>query len=419
MFKKSRKRIVASIMSILVLLWVGTLGVIYASSYYEMKKQNEQMLQTHAQMYALPPSLEQMMPSGRPKPGDGHGGKPGFDPESPKFQLSTFYTVAVSYDGEILDIANDISSVYSNDALAQMAQDIIAGGVHTGTLENLTFHKTDKNGYMLIVFMDNTVINESAMTLLRYTLIFGGAALVLFFFLSVYLARRIVAPLEESYQKQKQFISDAGHELKTPVSVVNANAELLSRELGENQWLQNIQYENQRMGLLVTQLLELARTENITPQTERLDFSRLVAGEALPFESVAFEKGLMLNSDIAGGISVDGSSTQLKQLTSILLDNAICHSKPGGEVRLTLTKEHRIAVLAIANPGDAIPAEHREQIFERFYRVDAARNGDDKHYGLGLAIAKAIVTAHHGHIQVLCHDGLVEFRASIPAAKEK
>ena len=419
MFKKSRRKIVAAIMSVLMLLWVGTLGIIYASSYFEMKKQNEQMLLAHAQMYNLPNAFDQMMPPNGPRPDGNPGFKPGFDPESPKFQLSTFYSVAVSYKGEILEIKNDSPTVYSGDDLAQMAKDIIIDGKSTGTKYNLTFLKTDKNGYVLVVFMDNTVVNESAMTLFRYTLIFGGVALVVFFFLSRFLAKKIVAPLEESYQKQRQFISDAGHELKTPVSVVSANAELLSRELGDNQWLQNIQYENERMGLLVGQLLDLARTENITPQMEHIDLSRLVAGEMLPFESVAFEKGLVLNSNITNGIAVEGNSTQLKQLTSILLDNAIRHSKPDGEVRLTLTKDHGIAEISVINKGDEIPTEYRERIFERFYRMDTARNGEDKHYGLGLAIAKAIVNAHHGHIEVLCYNGLVEFRASIPTAKEK
>ncbi len=419
MFKKSRRKIVAAIMFVLMLLWVGTLGIIYASSYFEMKKQNEQMLLAHAQMYNLPNAFDQMMPPNGPRPDGNPGFKPGFDPESPKFQLSTFYSVAVSDKGEILEIKNDSPTVYASDDLARMAKDIIKDGKRTGTKDNLTFLKTDKNGYILVVFMDNTVVNESAVTLFRYTLIFGGVALVVFFFLSVFLARKIVAPLEESYQKQRQFISDAGHELKTPVSVVSANAELLSRQIGDNQWLQNIQYENERMGLLVGQLLDLARTENVTPQMEHIDFSRLVAGEMLPFESVAFEKGLVLNSNITNGITVEGNSTQLKQLTSILLDNAIRHSKPDSEVRLTLTKDHGITELSVINMGDEIPAEHRERIFERFYRVDTARNGEDQHYGLGLAIAKAIVDAHHGHIEVHCYNGLVEFRASIPATKEK
>lgn len=416
MFKQSRRKIVAAIMSILVVLWVGTLGIIYASSYFEMKNQNEQMLQTHAQMYVLPPHFEGM---GRPIPGGDHGFKPGFDPEAPKFQLSTFYTVAISYDGKVLEIKNDPATVYSDDALEQMAKNIIEEGKSTGTLDNLTFLKTDKNGYILVAFMDNTVVNESAMTLFRYTLIFGGVALVVFFFLARFLAKKIVAPLEESYQKQRQFISDAGHELKTPVSVVSANAELLARQIGDNQWLQNIQYENERMGMLVGQLLDLARTENVTPQMEHIDFSRLVAGEALPFESVAFEKELALNTAITSGIAVEGNGAQLKQLTSILLDNAIRHSKPAGEVRLTLTGDHGIAELSIINTGDEIPTEHRDKIFERFYRMDPSRNGEDKHYGLGLAIAKAVVTAHHGHIEVLCYNGLVEFRVNLPISREK
>lgn len=413
MFKKSRKKIVAAIMSILVHLWVGTLGVIYASSYFEMKNQNEQMLQAHAEMYTLPQSFEQMMPPGRPMPGGNHGGKPGFDPESPKFQLSTFYTVAISYDGELLEIKNEPPTVHTNDDLERLARRIIENREDTGKEDNLTFLKTDKNGYILVAFIDNTVVNESAMTLFRYTLIFGGVALVLFFFLSVFLAKKIVDPLEESYQKQKQFISDAGHELKTPVSVVSANAELLSREIGDNQWLANIQYENKRMGMLVGQLLDLARTENITPQMEHIDLSRLVAGDMLPFESVAYENGLVLNSQIADGITVLGNSTQISQLVSILIDNAIQHCQNGKEVFVSLTHTRSTAVLSVVNDGEPISQEQMAQLFERFYRADEARNGEE-HYGLGLAIAKAIVEAHHGKIEVTCYDGKVCFTARLP-----
>lgn len=415
MFKKSRRKIVAAIMSVLALLWVGTLGVIYASSYFEMSKQNREMLQAHAEMYSLPSTFSEIIPPNRPKPDGNHSAKPGFDPQSPMFRLSNFYTVAVSYDGDIIEIRNEPPTVHTNDELKALAQSIIQSKKNNGTQDNLAFCKTDKGGYTLVAFMDNTVINQSAVTLFRYTLIFGGAALVLFFFLSVYLAKKIVNPLEESYRKQKQFISDAGHELKTPVSVVSANAELLSREIGDNQWLQNIQYENERMGTLVGQLLDLARTENVTPQTERIDFSHLVAGEALPFESVAFEKGLNLNTNIASDIGVVGNSAQLKQIVSILLDNAIRHSKGGEEVWLTLTKEHGFAKLSVTNKGDEIPAEQREHIFERFYRVDTARNSEDKHYGLGLAIAKAITVSHKGHIEAQCFDGFVEFRVRFPA----
>ena len=422
MFKKTRRKIVAAIMSVLVLLWAGTLGVIYSSSYFEMKQQNEQMLQTHAEMYVLlqdpgdepHPDLPKPDEKVDGKPDGKHGSKPKFDSGSPMFQLSSFYTVALSYEGEVLEIRNKPPTVYTDAYLEQLAGSILDEGSETGEKGNLLFYQADKSEYRLVVFMDHTVVHENSITLLRYTLIFGSVALVLFFFVSVYLAKKIVTPLEESDQKQRQFISDAGHELKTPVSVISANAELLGREIGDNRWLQNIQHENERMGILVTQLLDLARTESATPQPERLDFSRLVAGEVLPFESVAFEKGLTLYTDISAGIAVEGNSTQLKQLVSILLDNAIRHNKESGKVDLTLMKERNFAVLSVVNTGDEIPPQQREQIFERFYRVDTIRNSDDHHYGLGLAIAKAIVNAHHGHIAVHCGQGLVEFRVNFP-----
>lgn len=417
MFEKSRRRIVAVIMIILALLWVGTLGVIYASSYFEMSAQNERMLKAHAERYGLSESFEEMLPPSMPFPEGTPAFGEGFT-DSPMFQLSTFYTVAFSYEGEVLEIKNDPPTVHSNSELEVLAREIVQSRKTHGAKENLAFYQTDKGGYILVAFMDNTVINEGALTLFRYTLIFGAVALVLFFFLSVYLARRIVRPLEESYRKQKQFISDAGHELKTPISVVSANADLLAREVGESQWLQNIQYENERMGVLVGQLLDLARTENVRPQMSHIDFSRLVDGEALPFESVAFEKGLALYTNIAENVGLVGNSVQLKQLVAILLDNAIRHSKEQGAVWLTLTKEHGNAKLSVVNRGEAIPEEHRAKIFERFYRVDTARNSGENHYGLGLAIAKAIATAHKGQIEVYCFDGYVEFQAKIPSCNE-
>ena len=393
-------------MSILVLLWVGTLGVIYASSYFEMSRQNRDMLRAHSQMYVLTQSMSEPVLPDRPFPNFS---------QSPMFQLSTFYTVAMSYDGQVLEIKNEPPTVHTDGDLESLAQKIIESGKTDGTKDNLAFYKTDKNGYTLVTFKDNTVINEGAMMLFRYTLIFGAVALVLFFFLSVLLAKKIVNPLEQSFEKQKQFISDAGHELKTPISVVSANAELLSREIGNNTWLANIQYENERMATLIAQLLQLARTENAVPLMESVDFGRLIASEALPFESVAFEKGLVIKSSIADGVGVVGNVTQLKQIVSILLDNAIRHSKDGREIQLILTKEHGFARLTVINSGDEIPKYHRERIFERFYRVDAARGGDDRHYGLGLSIAKSIVNSHKGSIDVSCRDGLVIFKVQLPA----
>lgn len=412
MFKKSRRKIVASIMSVLVALWVGTLAVIYSCSYFEMEKQNRGMLREHAFRYALS-QPEVVPPPAKPKP---EFGNPRYS-DMPLFWLSTFYTVAMTYEGEIIEIRNPQQKLHSNEELESLAGEILSGGTTAGVKNNLVYYVLDKGGYMLFTFKDNTVINESMNTLFRYTLIFGGAAIAVLFFLAVYLAKRIVMPLEESYRKQRQFISDAGHELKTPIAVVNANAELLSREYGENQWVCNIQYENGRMGALVGQLLELARTENVSAPKERLDFSRLVTGEALPFESAAFEKELKFHYNIEESLYVFGNGNQLKQVVSVLLDNAVSHSERGGEISCSLKRERNLVKLSVINKGEEIPPEQMENLFERFYRRDRARNSQGGHYGLGLAIAKAVVTAQGGDIKAVCRDGKVKFVVSLPYKK--
>lgn len=412
MFKKSRRKIVASIMSVLVALWVGTLGIIYSCSYFEMEKQNREMLKEHAIRYALS-QPDAVPPPAKPRPDFIN---PRYS-DMPLFQLSTFYTVALTYEGEIIEIRNPQEKLHSNEELTDLAGEILSGGKTTGVKNNLVYYVLDKGGYMLFAFKDNTVVNESMNTLFRYTLIFGGLAIAALYFLAVYLAKRIVTPLEESYKKQRQFISDAGHELKTPIAVVNANAELLLREYGENQWISNIRYESGRMGVLVGQLLELARTENVSAPKERLDFSRLVTGEALPFESAAYEKELKFSCDIEESLYVYGNGNQLKQLVSILLDNGVSHSERGGEITLTLRKEGKFVKLSVANPGEEIPPEQMENLFERFYRRDKARNSEGGHYGLGLAIAKAAAIAQGGDIQAFCRDGKIVFVVSLPLKK--
>jgi len=428
MFKQSRRKIVVSIMSILVFIWIVTLCAIYIFSYYEVTTQNREMLKAHLTQYKLNMSwgddISEMFSDGNMDEMNDMPSFPGmpsqptpYFQDKPTFKLSTFYSVAISYNGEIIEIRNHDEGVYTDTELIELSTKLLEGKKNSGVKSNLLFSIVDKGGYILIGFMDNTIVQEGMMTLFRYTLIFGAVVMVALYFVARYLARKIVEPLEESYQKQKQFISDAGHELKTPISVVNANAELLKRELGENQWLSNIQYENERMGNLIAQLLELARTENVSPILEKIDFSHLVKGEVLPFETVAFENNLVLNSQIADGIYVEGDSMQLKQLVGILVDNAIRHGAGRGEIELLLGEEKHVTKLSLINAGDAIPPEQREKLFERFYRMDDVRNSKENHYGLGLAIAKAIVTTHKGKIDVQCYDGKVEFIVTLPLSK--
>ncbi|MCC8073180.1 MAG: HAMP domain-containing histidine kinase [Clostridiales bacterium] len=428
MFKKTRIRIVAVIMLVLTVIFLGTLAIIFASSYIEGAKSNNEKMERYATLFSLESQPGSDIPDINEKPNDSNdkiSNEPENEPEhfpdeeSLSFQLTTFYSVALDDDGNALAIDTGQSQIYSKETLSSFAQSITDSGKSNGTNENLLYSTYDKDSYTLVVFMDNTLMSESFSTLFRYTLIFGSLALILIFFIAVYLARCIVKPLEKSYKIQKQFISDAGHELKTPVSVVSANLELLEREIGQNKWLDNVRYENEHMGILVGQLLELARTENVAVDFETVDLSRLVNGEALTLESVAFEKEIKLNTDIDDSLYVFGNTTQLKQLVTILIDNALQHSTVGKEISIALKEQHSNIKLSVINDGDEIPIEQRESLFDRFYRVDDSRNNIDneKHYGLGLAIAKAIVTAHKGKISVLCYDGKIEFSVIIPIKK--
>ena len=421
MFRKSKRKIVAAIMAVLILLLAGTFGIIYLASYADMTKENRELLKEYVASYSLMDETDGLKP-GKEEPGRtaetedarGKGGSDRHPQPPPALELSTFYSVAVSLEGEILKVDTADVAALDQEDLVQLALEIIEKGNSSGVERNLIYRMEEKKDYILVAFLDNTLMLKKAGTLIEYTWIFGGITLVALFFLARFLAEKIVAPLEESYQRQKQFISDAGHELKTPVAVVNANVELLGRQIGENQWLANIRYENERMSALILQLLELAKTENVTPPMERVDYGHLVCGEALPFESVAYEKGIRLVTDIEEDICVWGNPGQLKQLVSILTDNAIRHSRRGNCVRLTVKKEKNSAILSVKNQGEEIPPEQRKHLFERFYRTDTARSGEDGHYGLGLAIAKAICTAHKGSIGVCCHQQEVEFTAKLP-----
>ena len=422
MFKQSRKKIILAIMGSLVLLFAITLSVIMLASYREIRQENMEMLKRHVELYYLAGETggPADLPPEAPMNGfDGHAPAPREKPpldQKPDYQLSTFYSVAFGDNETVIAVDNGEKEVYSEEELIGIAREILTGNNTSGRSGALTYIVEHRPDYTLVAFMDNTVSESGLRTLLHNVLIIGSTAILLMFFISLYLASRIIRPLEENDRKQRRFISDASHELKTPVAVISTNAELLSREIGENEWLSNIRYENERMGGLVTQLLDLSRAENAEAPVEQVDFSRIVTGETLALETLAFDCGRTFRADIEDDIILAGNRTQLTQLVSILLDNAIRHAT-GNEIGISLKRQGHHAVLDVINDGDEIPPDKQEHLFDRFYRVDEARNSEERHYGLGLSIAKAVTEKHGGIIDVSCKDGKVRFTVSIPIKK--
>ena len=418
MFSRTRRRIVAAIMAALILFLLTTLLVIYLSSYRSIRRQNAEMLERHADMYLLEGGrggdlTEQPPPLEEPRKNDPREERQG----EPSFRLYTYYSVEFAADGTVQRVEEGNSGLYSREELIALARQAMEKGEDQGVLSGLTYTLRRTDQLTLVAFVDNAVTDRNMQTLLWNMLVTGGIAVAVIFVIALSLAKVIVKPLEENDRRQRQFVSDAGHELKTPIAVINANTELLAREIPDNEWLNNIQYENGKMGTLVIQLLDLSRAENARVPFERVDLSRLVTGEALPFETVAFEKGLTVVSDIREEVFVEGNATQLRQLTGILLDNALRYAQGDPEIRLTLKAERHAAHLSVSNAGDPIPPEKQARLFERFYRADEARTEEGNHYGLGLAIAKAIAEGHRGSIALSCGNGRVEFTVTLPLQK--
>ncbi len=417
-FQRSRRQIVTVVMTAFVLLFVVTLLLIYFLSYQELYRENQNMLEMYIEQYQENgnPSQAQHAPEapqedGRPE----ENALP--DQDSTRFLLSSFYSVALDESGDLLSIDLGSGTLYTESQLSETAEYLLDTNKSQGTYGNFVYCIDQEDTYTLVVLMDNTLISDSFTTLFRYALLLGIIMVVVLFLCATALARWIIRPLEESDRRQRQFLSDAGHELKTPGSVVETTAELLEREIGANKWLHNIRSESKRMADLVSELLSLVRIERETPQMEPLNFSRLVLGGVLPFESVAFEQDRELDYQIDKDITIPGNASQLSQLVSILMDNALSHGTGVGNITIKLQQEKTDAVLTISNPG-FIPEQDRAEIFVRFFRSDANRS-DTGHYGLGLTIAKNIVAAHQGDIRVSCSGGRVFFVVSLPAREPK
>ena len=276
-----------------------------------------------------------------------------------------------------------------------------------------------------IAFVSDTSIRTSMRSLTLTSLMVGGAALALLFGICLFLADWALRPVKRVWNQQRQFISDASHELKTPLTVILANLSILSRHGGEtvdsqHKWISSTEDEAQRMKGLVEDLLTLARLDEAgqtapMPVMSDVDLSDAVTGELLTFEPVAFERGVELESDVAPGVTVRGDAAKLKQLTAILIDNACKYVDEGGVVEVTLSETGKYAKLAVRNTGAPIAPEDLPHVFDRFYRADKVRTSGAGGHGLGLAIARAIAEEHRGTLTVAStQEAGTTFTATLP-----
>ena len=340
------------------------------------------------------------------------------DENSPELRYeSRFFSVMLSIDGTVTNTRTDrISAVDSEDA-AMMAKEIYASGSVVGFKGDYRYRKTisPKNDTILIIFYDCGRSLSNARTFLITSVGISLICLLLVYILITLFSKAVIRPTAEAYEKQKQFITDAGHELKTPLAIINADADVLEMELdcdpeagATNEWLEDIRKQTARLTELTGNLIYLAKTEEGTKDAFTfVDFpvSDVVAQEAESFKGPAQAAGKNIDIKIEENLSMNGDQKAVRQLVDIFMDNAIKYSPDGGTISVKLKKTGRYIGLSVTNSTKTpVTKENTKHMFDRFYRTDASRNSDTGGYGIGLSIAKSIVEAHKGKITANSQD---------------
>lgn len=332
-----------------------------------------------------------------------------FSEEKNERYIEGVYKIDVN-NNNVISKSDDVT-----DEIRNYAIEVSKRNSDEGYIGNYIYkvRKIGINGKEVTLIESESTIKELKTTII-IAIVMGALGLVIIYIIAKKISKTIVKPVADSFEKQKQFVSDASHELKTPLAVIEANADVLQDKVGDNKWISYIQNEVQSMNKLVNDLLVLARMENTnTINSQKFNLSKEVQMSVSVFESMIYEKKIELETNINDGLEFNGDKEDIKHIISILLDNAIKHTKENGKIIVNTLKEKGNVKIEVKNQGEPIPEEEREKIFERFYRVDKARNRNEKRYGLGLSIAKGIVEKYKGTIEANSKDGFTSFIVKI------
>lgn len=393
MIRKLRLKFVAVCMAMVTAVLAAVCFAIFAALQGNVEDLSRQVLHRVIQENALPGGQ-------KPEVGVEIGGDK---------LLLPYFTVSVWPAGGGTYTAYVTGGTYSGledtAELAAILEDCLNQGPPEGVVASygLRYLRRDNGLYQRVAFVDMSMESRLLREMMGPSLVIALAAFLLLLGVSVILARWATNPVERAWSQQRQFLSDASHELKTPLTVILSNAELLSAlplETRPARWTDNILSESRQMKRLVEEMLTLARADNLSqpPVLAEVSLSDLAEDCALAFEPVAFEAGKPLEYHVAEGVLVLGDGDKLRRLASILLDNAVKYGAEGGAITLALEKTERQARLTVSNPGEPIPAEQLSRLFERFYRADASR-GEKSGFGLGLSIAAVIAQEHKGTLR--------------------
>ena len=405
MIRKLRRQFVTVCMTLVALV----LAAVFGSAYHAVRQNIEDLSR---QM------LQQVLTAD-----NGRGASPGMTIEIGGDQILLPYFTVNIWGNTAYVTGGTYADLEDTDALRDILRLCLAPGTAEGEIDDyhLRSLSQDNGLYRKLAFVDMSMEQAILVRMFRSYLAIALAAMLVLLAIAAAASRWVTRPVERAWKQQRQFLSDASHELKTPLTVILSNAELLERaQLPEKpaRWSGSIRLEAEQMRTLVEEMLTLARADNgVRPAAmEPVNLSDTAADCALAFEPVAFEAGKPLEEHIAEDVFVTGDADRLRRLISILLDNAVKYGADGGAITLTLEKADRQARLTVANPGTPIPPEHLAHLFERFYRADASR-GEKSGFGLGLAIADTVAKEHKGTLRAESDEVSTRFIFSMPLKK--
>lgn len=403
MIRDLRKKFILVAMLSTMLVLTAIMGVVNFSNYREMLDRADEMtalLEQNDGKFPEEPSWHEQDDTETPpaKPENDEKDKSRFSVETP-FE-TRYFTVTVDENGEVTDCDLDRIAAVDEETAEEYTQTAQQKNKTTGFQGIYRYRVTETEDGAKYVFLDCRREISNFRTVLVTTISVSLLGLAAVFVLVVIFSRMVFRPVEESIQKQKRFITDASHELKTPLTIIDANIEVMEMESGESQWTKSTRKQIQRLSGLVQQLVTLSRLDEEKGLEEKCEFnlSEAVSECVQPYESLAQTREKNLTLNIEEDITYTGDERSIRQLAGILMDNAVKYSSENGNITLTLKKKGKKIFLEVYNDADDLPQGKLDVLFERFYRLDSSRNSGTGGSGIGLSVAKAIVQAHKGKI---------------------
>lgn len=409
--KLRRNFIIVAMCSTFVVLAIIE-GSLCMASYYNMVQHSETILDMLSENDAsFPADLFRRQDPGtppretRPDTRDKYFGKNGFTQETP--YETRFFSVRMNQSGEVLTVdTGRIAAVATGDA-SDYAKEVFNSGKTGGFYQKYRYRVTGKSGTYMIIFVDCTREWSNLIGLVKNGSLISVLGLSAVFLLVLFFSKKVFRPVEESVLRQKRFITDASHELKTPLTIVSANVEILEMENGSNQWTKSIRNQVERLTSLTNQLVTLSRLDEMN---RRQDFSKFPLSDAVRevaegFAAPARAQRKTFRTDIEEGISYFGDEKLLRQSISLLLDNALKYSDEEGQIDLSLKRRGKKIQLVLWNTVETMEKGNQEKLFERFYRPDSSRSSATGGSGIGLSIVKSTALLHGGRAEAFSDDG--------------